>query len=75
MISSFIEWVMRQSFFKNTTIIIVGDHLTMQGDIVKHVNEEERYIYNTIINSRITTDNTNNRVYTSFDMFPTTLAS
>lgn len=75
MVSDFINWIKEQSFYKNTTIIVVGDHLTMQGDITKYVNGEERYGYNTIINSKVEPVNKNNRIFTSLDFFPTTLAS
>lgn len=75
MIFDFIKWLQKQSFYKNTTIIIVGDHLTMQGDINSYVDENSRYIYNTIINSKIPATNSKNRAATSFDLFPTTLAS
>ena len=31
MINNFITWVMEQDFYKNTKIVLVGDHLTMQS--------------------------------------------
>lgn len=74
LISNFIEWITKQDFYKNTTIIISGDHLTMQDGFFSEDNYE-RTIYNTFINSKITTSNNKNRSFTTLDMFPTTLAS
>lgn len=75
-INDFIEWLKKQDFYKNTTIIIVGDHLSMDTDYFKNNKDTyQRTIYNTIINSNKESDNTKNRKFTSLDMFPTTLAS
>ena len=75
MISKFIKWLEKQDFYKDTTIILTGDHLTMQGDINEYVVSENRSIYNAFINSKAEPVNSNNRVFTALDMFPTTLAS
>lgn len=72
-IGKFIEWVQQQSFYKNTTIVIVGDHLVVQDGLYK--DDSNRYIYNVLINSALSTDNNKNRVATHFDMYPTTIAA
>ena len=62
---------------KDTTIIIAGDHLTMDSQYISR-NVEDGYsqrVYNCIINSAVTSNTYKNREFTSFDMFPTTLAS
>jgi len=74
-IYSFVKWLMEQDFYENTTIIISGDHLTMQPDFYKNLGNYQRTIYNTIINSPIEPINEKNRYFSQFDMFPTTLAS
>lgn len=78
-ISEFVNWIMKQDFYENTTIIITGDHLTMQYDFYDSFNPKEnnyqRTIYNAIINSPIKPINEKNRLFSSFDIFPTTLAS
>ena len=71
----FIKWVKRQDFYDNTTIVIVGDHLSMQAFFYKDDDTYERTVYNTFINSSIEPLNSKNRLFTAFDMFPTTLAS
>ena len=76
LVYDFVTWLQRQSFYDNTTIIVVGDHMSMaQNEILGGKTTTERKIYNVIINSAVNTDNTKNRVFTSLDMFPTTLAS
>lgn len=72
----FIEWIKQQKFYENTTIIITGDHLTMDSDFYDGI--DEKYIrtgYNAFINSAQSTTNTNNRIFTTLDMYPTTLAA
>lgn len=77
MINNFIEWVKEQEFYENTTIVIVGDHLTMQdGFYDSKYDFYDRTIYNVFINTSINNGYENkNRVFTVMDMFPTTLAS
>lgn len=74
-INSFIKWIEKQDFYENTTIIIVGDHLSMDTDYFKDNGNYTRTIYNAIINSKQEPINTKNRQFTSLDMFPTTLAA
>jgi phosphoglycerol transferase len=73
-INSFINWIKEQDFYDNTTIIITGDHLTMQLDFYDE-SYNNRTIYNTIINSKIKPKKEKNRLFSTLDMFPTTLAS
>lgn len=73
-IGAFINWIKEQEFYDNTTIIITGDHLTMQLDFYDQ-SYNNRAIYNTIINSKIKPLKEKNRLFSTLDMFPTTLAS
>ncbi len=77
LIAEFVEWIKLQDFYENTTIVITGDHLGMQEDFYSKYtpNGYERTIYNCIINSSISTENTKNRRFFSGDLFPTMLAS
>ena len=76
MLSDFIKWIEKQDFYKNTSIIIVGDHLTMEEGFYETLidNNYTRTVYNVIINSRIDESNTKNRIFSTMDMYPTTLA-
>lgn len=72
-IADFISWIQQQDFYPNTTIILVGDHTSMQTDL--YPEDANRRIYNLFINSAIGTEYNHNRLFTSMDLFPTTLAS
>jgi phosphoglycerol transferase len=75
-ISEFVEWVKTQPYYENTTIIIVGDHLTMDPKFMKNVDKDyERTIYNCIINSAVEPQKEKERKFATFDLYPTTLAS
>ena len=71
----FVRWIQEQDFYDNTTIILTGDHLSMQNLFYRDDDNYQRTVYNTIINSSIEPINEKNRLFTPFDMFPTTLAS
>lgn len=76
MLAEFIAWIQQQPFYENTTIVISGDHLSMDQDFFENVpSNYQRTIFNTIINSPIQPINAKNRQFTTFDMYPTTLAA
>ncbi len=76
-VSEFVQWIQEQDFYENTTIVLTGDHLTMDSDFCEDVDEEyERKTYTAYINSAVQpADPEDRREYTTFDNFPTTLAS
>ncbi len=74
-VSEFISWLTKQEFYKNTTIVVMGDHLSMNGDFFNKVDSSKRRIYNAFINSAVDTKNTKNREFYQMDYFPTILAS
>ena len=75
-IYEFINWVKEQPFYENTTIVLVGDHLTMDSDFCENVSEDyQRGVMNVIINAPVTPINSKNRTATTLDMFPTTIAA
>ncbi len=76
-LGEFMSWIKEQSFYDNTTIVIVGDHLSMdQTFFTNNVDEfYDRTIYNAIINSAVSTSNIKNRIFSTMDYYPTILAS
>ena len=74
---AFVEWMKQQPFWDNTTVVITGDHLSMDnGYFQRNVDEDyQRMVYNCILNSPVTAANTQNREYCAVDLFPTTLAA
>lgn len=75
-VNEFIKWVQQQDFYENTTIVLVGDHPTMDSDFCENVDEKYvRRVYTSYINSAVKTKINKKRNYTTFDYFPTTLAA
>lgn len=75
-VSKFVEWIQKQDFFENTTIVLVGDHPTMDSDFCEGIDSGYvRKVYTSFINSAVDVQGKTRRDYTTFDMFPTTLAS
>ena len=76
-VASFVEWIQAQDFYENTTIIITGDHFSMDSGYFQRVAGEDyvRHGYNCFINAPIDAKNTQSRQFSQVDMFPTTLAA
>lgn len=72
----FIEWIMAQDFYENTTIVVTGDHLSMDNGYFEDFDTNyERTVFNLYINSVVESEYTTNREFYAMDIFPTTLAS
>ena len=75
-INEFVRWVQNQNFYDNTTIVLVGDHLTMSTTYYENAPEGyTRTIYNLFINPAVKANETQNRQFSVLDMFPSTLAA
>lgn len=75
-IKEFVEWIQEQDFYENTTIVLCGDHPTMDNDFCENISEEYvRKTYTAFINSAVEVASNNKRDFTTFDYYPTTLAS
>ena len=77
-VSEFIRWVQQQDFYENTTIVISGDHLSMDSTFFRLLDDEyDRQVYNCILNPAVedAAQYEKNRVITTMDLFPTTLAA
>lgn len=76
-IKEFVEWIRQQDFYENTTIVISGDHPTMDKDFCEGIDDAyERKVYTAYINSAVTPEDPEwTRAYSTFDNYPTTLAS
>lgn len=77
----FVRWIQEQPFYENTTIVLIGDHLSM--DVNFFTGFDENYLrttYNLILNpapsvGEIPEERLYNRWWYNADMFPTILAS
>ena len=90
-IYDFVSWIKEQDFFENTTVVIIGDHPTMDATLIDSNleesettvyrnnnnidNTENRFVYNCFINSRKSCTNTKNRRFNTLDLFPTIISS
>lgn len=75
-VAEFVEWIKEQPFYENTTIVLAGDHLSMDDDFYEDVpHPQDRQVYNAFINSAVEPKMEKNRKFTTLDFFPTTLAS
>lgn len=72
--ADFIDWLKKQSFYKDTVIVITGDHLSMSKDICDPVSASYvRKSYMTILNAG--KEQAETRQYSLYDMFPTILSA
>ncbi len=76
-VADFVQWLTQQDFYDNTTVVITGDHCSMDaGYFNRNVDGSyRRHIYNCFINSATQPVQTENRQFSALDMFPTTLAA
>lgn len=77
-VADLIRWIQAQPFGSNTTIVVTGDHLSMDGNFFKGWDPSyERTTFNMFINPAFTNKDfqTTNRQYTSYDYMPTILSS
>lgn len=75
-VKEFVDWVSKQDFADNTTIVISGDHPTMDSDFCDKVDSSYvRKVYTTYINPAAQKETDKTREYTTFDNFPTTIAA
>ena len=77
-VSEFLDWIKQQDFYDNTTVVISGDHLTMDSDYIERQNATDfnRRTYFTIVNGAAVNEKPCvEREYTTLDLYPTTLAA
>lgn len=77
-VTEFIEWLQGQEFYDNTTIVICGDHLTPDSLYVNSqgLNAFDRRTYTVVINPADGKKYSGaGRIYTTLDMYPTTLSA
>lgn len=76
-VADFVAWIQQQDFYENTTIIIAGDHLTMDAGYMSRVGADAASgrVYNCFIHAAAEPVQEKNRQMSTFDMYPTTLAA
>lgn len=80
----FVRWIQQQPFYENTTIVLIGDHLSMDQNFFANYCQTDdsfrRTCFNLILNPapnvrNVSDSRLHNRDWANFDMFPTLLAS
>lgn len=71
---NFVEWIKKQDFYDNTTVIVIGDHI-VSGKNEIYPNLIDRQIFNLILNSSKNKPVNTNREWTALDIAPTILNS
>ena len=75
-VAEFINWIQEQPFYENTSVVISGDHLTMDAEFMEEIDPGyTRTVYNCFINPAAMPAREKNRRFGTFDLFPTTLAA
>ena len=76
-VAAFVEWIQEQPFYENTTIVIVGDHESMDNGYFERMVDDDyqRMMYNCFINAAASPKRLTNRQWAAVDLFPTTLAA
>ena len=75
-VPEFIRWCQQQDFYKDSVIVITGDHPRMDSNLIEGVPYYDRTVYHTILNSDTVCQlPVKSRTYTILDLFPTTLAA
>lgn len=77
-VAKFLTWLEKQDFYENTTVVLSGDHLTMDSEYIskKDADSFDRKTYVSIINGAALNEQPEQtRKYTTIDLFPTTLAA
>ncbi len=76
-VAAFVAWIQAQPFYENTTVIVTGDHCSMdRGYFDRNVDPDyTRHVYNCFLNAPVTPERAKHRQFCAMDMLPTTLAA
>lgn len=70
----FVQWIMEQPWYENTTVVVTGDHATMVSGYAPDDGSYDRGVYYCFINPAAVPASRNHTACT-MDLFPTTLAA
>ena len=73
-VDAFVRWIQQQDFYENTTIVLSGDHPTMDGDFCDEIAPDyTRKTFTAFINAPVSPALNRRRQFATIDLFPTTL--
>ena len=76
-LKDFMEWLKKQDFYKDTVIVIQGDHTSMAAEYIHdtYASNYDRRVWNAFIHSRVKPKKEKNRDFTTMDFYPTILTA
>ncbi len=76
-LASFIDWLRQQDFWEDTVVVVCGDHPSMDHGYFDRAMAPgtQRLVYNCFLNSAVQPMQSKNRLASTVDLFPTTLAA
>ena len=76
-LKDFMEWLKKQDFYKDTVIVIQGDHTSMAAEYIHNTYSSnfDRRVWNAFIHSKVKPIKEKNRDFTTMDFYPTILAA
>lgn len=75
-VTDFVHWIQEQPWYENTTIVVAGDHKSMDTDWFDDIDPSyQRKGYYVIINPAIQPETNESRAICTYDLYPTTLAA
>lgn len=69
----FVKWIQAQPFYKDTVVVVAGDHLSMSTELGQEIKGYDRKTYFTILNGPEYTGP--KREFSTLDIFPTVLSA
>lgn len=70
-LSSFLKWLEKQDFYKDTVIVVTGDHLAMNGVIFG--KDTRRRVFNLFLNAEASPVKRSKRKFSTMDFYPSVL--
>lgn len=75
-VAELIRWIQQQPFYENTTLVLTGDHISMDYKFFKDFDPDYvRTPFNLFLNAPVDAQAVTNRQYAPFDLYPTILSS
>lgn len=74
-LSDFVNWFNQNKLGDNTTLLFIGDHLTMGKALLDELGNTTRTVYNLFLNVKTDDKISKNRKVSTFDFMPTILAA
>ena len=68
-LSAFLDWLEQQPYYKDTAVVVVGDHLAMNSHDFRP--EERRRVFNLFLNASKQPVKRTNRKFSTMDIYPT----